>query len=106
MSLLPLKDKGIYAEGLFLNLDRQRGGVPVTPEIMVGRARFGGQEWDPAATEFMARRLRIFQTEAGNVTVRSGKRHGDGDNDDAGKTMTRGLRYISFCCKIKEFMLR
>ena len=32
--------------------------------------------------EFMARRLRIFQTESGNATVGSSKRHGDGDNDD------------------------
>ena len=43
MSLLPLKDKGIYAEGLFLNLDRSRGGVPVTAEIMVGRERVSGR---------------------------------------------------------------
>ena len=32
----------------------------------------------------MARRLRLFQTEAGNATVGSNKRHGDGDSDDAG----------------------
>ena len=36
ISLLPLNDKGIYAEGLFLNLYRPRGGVPVEAEIMVG----------------------------------------------------------------------
>ena len=29
ISLLPLNDKVIYAEGLFLNLDRPLGGVPV-----------------------------------------------------------------------------
>ena len=27
--LLPLNDKGIYAEGILLNLDRPYGGVPV-----------------------------------------------------------------------------
>ena len=53
ISLLPLNNKGIYAEGLFLNLDWTRGGVPVASEIMSGQARVGGQEWDPAAAEFM-----------------------------------------------------
>ena len=84
MSLLLPNYKGIYAEGIFLILDRPRGGVPVAAEIMVGRAQVSGQEWDPAAAEFMAQRLQIFHTEAGNATVRSGKRHGDGDNDDVG----------------------
>ena len=32
----------------------------------------------------MARLLRIIHTEAGNATVGSGEKHGDGDNDDAG----------------------
>ena len=32
----------------------------------------------------MARRLQIIQTEAGNATVGSGDRHGDGDDDDVG----------------------
>ena len=32
----------------------------------------------------MARRLRIIQTEAGNATIGSDKRHGNGDDDDAG----------------------
>ena len=36
ISLLPLNDKGIHAEGIFLNLDRLRGGVPVASEIMAG----------------------------------------------------------------------
>ena len=30
ISLLPLNDKGIYSERLFLNLSRPHGGVPVT----------------------------------------------------------------------------
>ena len=51
---------------------------------MAGRARVGGQEWDPPAAEFMERRLRILHTEAGNATVGSGERHGDRDEDDAG----------------------
>ena len=84
ISLLPLKDKGIYAEGLFLYLDRPRGGVPVAAEIMARLAQVSGEEWDPAAVEFMAQCLWIFQTEAGNATVGSGEWHGDGDDDDAG----------------------
>ena len=32
----------------------------------------------------MAQRLRIIQTEAENATVWSGKRHDDGDDNDAG----------------------
>ena len=32
----------------------------------------------------MARHLRIIQTEAGNVTVGSSKRHVDGDDNEAG----------------------
>ena len=55
---------------------------------MSGQERVGGQEWNPAALEFMARRLRIFQTEAGNATVRSGERHGDGDDNDAGSEIS------------------
>ena len=42
ISLLLLNDKIIYAEGLFLNLDRPRGDVPVAAEIMAGRARVSG----------------------------------------------------------------
>ena len=42
------------------------------------------QEWDPAAAEFLARRSRTIQTEAGNATVGSSERHGDGDDDDVG----------------------
>ena len=34
--------------------------------------------------EFIARRLWIFQAEAGNGTVGSGKRHGDEDDNDMG----------------------
>ena len=34
--LLLLNDKFIYAEGLFINLDRPHGGVPVTKTIMAG----------------------------------------------------------------------
>ena len=55
---------------------------------MVGRARIGGQEWDPAAAEFMARRLRIIHTEAGNATIGSGNWHGDGDNYEAGSEIS------------------
>ena len=47
--LLPLNNKGIYTEVLFLNLDRPRGGVPVAAVIMTGQARVFGQEWDPDA---------------------------------------------------------
>ena len=83
-SLLLLNGKGIYAGGLFLNLDRPCGGFPVAAEIMAGRVQVGRQEWDPAAAEFMAQYLRIFHTEAGNATVGSGKRHGDGYDDYAG----------------------
>ena len=43
ISLLLLNDKGIHNEGLFLYLDRPRGGVTVAAEIMVVRARVGGQ---------------------------------------------------------------
>ena len=43
ISLLPINDKVIHAEGLFLDLDWTRGGVPVTAEIMAGRARVGGR---------------------------------------------------------------
>ena len=43
ISLLPLNNKGIYAEGVFLNLDWPRGGVTVAAEIMGGQARVGGQ---------------------------------------------------------------
>ena len=38
ISIITLNDKGIYAEGIFLNLYRPRGGVLVTAEIMVGKA--------------------------------------------------------------------
>ena len=62
ISLLPLNDKGIYSEVIFLNLDRPRGGVLVAAEIMAGRAQFIRQEWDPSVAEFMARHLRIIQT--------------------------------------------
>ena len=41
----------------------------------------------------MVQRLRIFQTEAGNATVGSGKRHGDGDNYDAGSEISLLLLY-------------
>ena len=34
--LLPMNDKFIYAEGLFINLDRPRGAVPVAAKIMAG----------------------------------------------------------------------
>ena len=51
---------------------------------MSGLAQVGGQELNPDSAEFMVRRLRIFQTEAGNATVGSGDWHGDGDGDDAG----------------------
>ena len=44
-----MNDKGIYTEGLFLNLDWPRGGDPVAAEIMAGQALVGGQEWDTAA---------------------------------------------------------
>ena len=67
---------------------------------MAGQEQVGGQELDPDVAEFMVRRLRIFQTEAGNATVGSGDWHGDGDGDDT------GLRYIYFHCTIKEFTLR
>ena len=36
----------------------------------------------------MARRSQIIYTEAGNVTAGSGKRHGDGDNNDAGSEIS------------------
>ena len=39
------------------------------------------QEWDPAAAEFLARRLRIISTKSGNATVGSGNLHGGGDGD-------------------------
>ena len=42
--LLPLNNRGLYAEVLFLNLYRRHGGVPVTAEIVAERARVGGQE--------------------------------------------------------------
>ena len=42
------------------------------------------QKWDPTAAESMARRSQIIQTDAGNATVGSGKRHGDGDENDVG----------------------
>ena len=54
ISLLPLYDKSIHDEGLFHNLDRPGGGVPVAEEIMAGRSRVGGREshrgksgWNP-----------------------------------------------------------
>ena len=40
ISLLPLSDKGIHAEGLFLNLDCPRHSFTVTAETVAGRARF------------------------------------------------------------------
>ena len=43
ISLLPMKDKGNHAEGLFLHLDRPCGGVPVASEIMMGQAKVGGR---------------------------------------------------------------
>ena len=46
------------------------------------------QEWDPSAADFMAICLRIIQTEAGNATVGSVKRHGDGDDDNAGSDIS------------------
>ena len=88
IDLLMMNDKGIYAKGLFFNLYRPRGSVPVAAEIMAVQAQVGGQEWDPAAVEFIARRWWIFKTEAGNATVGSGKRHGDGDDNDAGSKIS------------------
>ena len=46
------------------------------------------QEWYPAAEEFMARRLRIIQTNSGNATVGSGERHVNGGDDDAGSEIS------------------
>ena len=43
ISLLPLNDKKIHAEGLYLNLDWPCGGIPVAAEIMEGRAQVSGQ---------------------------------------------------------------
>ena len=37
--LLTLNNKGIHTEGIFLNLDRPRGRVPVAEKIMVGQAQ-------------------------------------------------------------------
>ena len=93
ISLLPLYNKGIYAESLFLNFDRPRDGVSVAAQIMAGQARVSGQEWDPDAAEFMARRLRIFQTEYGNTTVGISKQHGDGEDNDAGSEISLLLLY-------------
>ena len=38
ISLINLNDKGIHAEGIFLNSDRSRGGIPVAARIMAGKA--------------------------------------------------------------------
>ena len=43
ISLLPLNNKVINTEGLFLNLDRLRGGVTVASEIIAGCAQVGGR---------------------------------------------------------------
>ena len=43
ISLLLLNDKSVRAEGLFLDLDRTGGGVPVAKEIVARRARVGGR---------------------------------------------------------------
>ena len=61
--LLTLNNKGIHTEGLFLNLDRPRGRVPVAEKIMVGRAQ-------------------VIQAEARTATVQGDNRHLDGDNND------------------------
>ena len=55
---------------------------------MAGQARVGGKEWDTSAAEFMAQHLWIFQTEAGNTTVGSCERHGDGDDDGVGSDIS------------------
>ena len=41
--ILPLNNKCIHDEGLFLNWDHPISGVPVTAQIMAGRAQVGGQ---------------------------------------------------------------
>ena len=46
------------------------------------------QEWEPTAAEFMSRRSRIIQIEAGNNTIGSGEQHGDGDNNDKGSEIS------------------
>ena len=43
ISLHPLNEKGIYAEGPFLDLDWLNGGVPVAAEIMLVQARVSGK---------------------------------------------------------------
>ena len=99
-SLLLLNNKGIYSEGLFLNLDRTRGGVPVAAEIMSVLAQVGGQEMNPDSAEFMAQRLGIIQTEAGTPLL------GAARGMVIETAMTQGMRYLYFRCTIKEFMLR
>ena len=49
------------------------------------------QEWDPAATGFMAKCSRIIQTKAGMPLL------GVASGMVMETTMTQGLRYISFC---------
>ena len=70
-----MNNKGIYAEGLFLNLDRPRGGDPVAAEIMAGRELVGGRGsyrghsvWNPRSELAVAGRT--------GTTAESGLRKG------------------------------
>ena len=53
-------------------------------------SQYYGQEWDPATSGFMAKRLRIIQTKAGMPPL------GAASGMVMETTMTRGLRYLSF----------
>ena len=63
ISLLPLNDKGINSEGLFLNLVWPRSGGTITEKTM-------------------ERQARVIQNEAGNATVPGYKRQPNVDNND------------------------
>ena len=47
ISFLTLSNKGIHAEGIFLNLGHPGGGVTFVEEIVAGRARVGRRGGDP-----------------------------------------------------------
>ena len=75
ISLHTMYNKVIYAEGLFLNLDWLRGGVPVAAEIMTGRAQFDGRRFYRENSGWNPRSELAFAGRTG-TTEESGVREG------------------------------
>ena len=87
-------------EATYLHRQRERETLQRQLELAHAHADLNGnifyeeesqdeeQEWDPAAAEFMVRKLRIIKTESGNATVGNGKQDGDEDENNLGSEIS------------------